>query len=122
MMIISKKSLLRGAVISMALTLMASGAFAAKPDGAGGGKNKEVTEFQVENPQTKQGKNVNRKNTSESSTSRSNDININQYTGNQSNKKDCPPGLAKKKNGCLPPGQEKKQPETTIPVPVIRLF
>jgi hypothetical protein len=23
--------------------------------------------------------------------------------------KDCPPGLAKKDNGCLPPGQAKKQ-------------
>jgi hypothetical protein len=23
-------------------------------------------------------------------------------------RKDCPPGLAKKDNGCLPPGQAKK--------------
>jgi len=25
------------------------------------------------------------------------------------NRGDCPPGLAKKDNGCLPPGQAKKQ-------------
>jgi hypothetical protein len=25
------------------------------------------------------------------------------------NRPDCPPGLAKKDNGCMPPGQAKKQ-------------
>ena len=30
------------------------------------------------------------------------------YTGRYSNAKSCPPGLAKKNNGCMPPGQAKK--------------
>ncbi|MDD2926546.1 DUF1236 domain-containing protein [Rhodoferax sp.] len=30
------------------------------------------------------------------------------YYGTQASKGRCPPGLAKKKNGCLPPGQAKK--------------
>lgn len=33
---------------------------------------------------------------------------INEYYGKQARSGKCPPGLAKKHNGCLPPGQEKK--------------
>lgn len=33
---------------------------------------------------------------------------INDYYGNQFRSGHCPPGLAKKNNGCLPPGQAKK--------------
>lgn len=33
---------------------------------------------------------------------------IRQYYGHQATRGFCPPGLAKKNNGCLPPGQAKK--------------
>lgn len=33
---------------------------------------------------------------------------VNDYYGNQARAGKCPPGLAKKNNGCLPPGQAKK--------------
>ena len=33
---------------------------------------------------------------------------VRDYYGHQSRKGHCPPGLAKKNNGCLPPGQVKK--------------
>ena len=33
---------------------------------------------------------------------------INDYYGNQFRAGNCPPGLAKKNNGCMPPGQAKK--------------
>ena len=52
------------------------------------------------------------------------------YVQNYSNGKKCPPGLAKKNNGCMPPGQAKNwvvgQPLPrgvllyTVPQPVIR--
>ncbi|MEQ9640912.1 MAG: DUF1236 domain-containing protein [Alphaproteobacteria bacterium] len=35
----------------------------------------------------------------------------------QPQKNGCPPGLAKKNNGCLPPGQAKKRYEVGKPVP-----
>lgn len=33
---------------------------------------------------------------------------VSEYYGDQARAGKCPPGLAKKKNGCLPPGQAKK--------------
>lgn len=33
---------------------------------------------------------------------------VNDYYGSQFRKGKCPPGLAKKNNGCMPPGQAKK--------------
>lgn len=36
------------------------------------------------------------------------DRNVFRYGDNQGRYSDCPPGLAKKRNGCLPPGQAKK--------------
>ena len=54
------------------------------------------------------------------------------YVSNYGNGKKCPPGLAKKKNGCLPPGQARNwqvgQPIPggvtiyTVPQPVIQLL
>ncbi|MGK0170215.1 MAG: Ni/Co efflux regulator RcnB [Gammaproteobacteria bacterium] len=39
------------------------------------------------------------------------------YRGNSHRGKDCPPGLAKKNNGCMAPGQMKKQWTTGEPLP-----
>lgn len=39
------------------------------------------------------------------------------YQDESRNGKGCPPGLAKKNNGCLPPGQAKKQWATGEPLP-----
>ena len=38
-------------------------------------------------------------------------------TANAGGPKNCPPGLAKKNNGCLPPGQAKKRYQVGQPVP-----
>jgi len=34
-------------------------------------------------------------------------------SGSTAENRDCPPGLAKKDNGCLPPGQAKKLNQQT---------
>lgn len=39
------------------------------------------------------------------------------YQDESRNGKGCPPGLAKKNNGCMPPGQAKKQWATGEPLP-----
>ncbi|MFT5447015.1 MAG: Ni/Co efflux regulator RcnB [Gammaproteobacteria bacterium] len=41
----------------------------------------------------------------------------NYYRGKSHKGKSCPPGLAKKNNGCMPPGQAKKQWTTGEPLP-----
>jgi hypothetical protein len=43
---------------------------------------------------------------------------IRQYYGQQAAMGHCPPGLAKKNNGCLPPGQAKKMWAVGQPLPV----
>ncbi|MBV9833032.1 MAG: hypothetical protein JO055_01410 [Alphaproteobacteria bacterium] len=43
---------------------------------------------------------------------------IRQYYGQQATQGFCPPGLAKKNNGCMPPGQAKKLWAVGQPLPV----
>lgn len=72
-------------------------AHADKPAWAGGGKNGK-------GEQAEQRRDV-------ASTTAFNDETrkiIGDYYGKQARAGKCPPGLAKKKNGCLPPGQAKK--------------
>ena len=78
--------------------LAANPAFAEKPPWAGSGKNKNQKP-----KETRQEYEGHRYFTEQQRTY------INDYYAKQYEKKGhCPPGLAKKKNGCMPPGQVKK--------------
>jgi hypothetical protein len=111
-MLNSKTVFIGMAIFGLAINLTIAGsAFAKKPSWAGGGQNNEVIE-QVEEtgPSNQRVYKNQKKNTVGSSvSSRESSITINQYPGSQSTNNNCPPGLAKKNNGCLPPGQAKKQ-------------
>ena len=103
------KSLLRLTVIGVALALMAGGASAEKPSWAGGGKNKEGKEHHEEKERSDQGRDGDRHGSAVAFSFGSDDRRIiSEYYGPQARKGNCPPGLAKKKNGCQPPGQAKK--------------
>ena len=83
------------AALALAALIAASPALADKPDWAGGGKHGKK-----------------RDDRGGQSASRFDDSHrriIAEYYGGQSRPgKKCPPGLAKKHNGCMPPGQAKK--------------
>ncbi len=90
---------LRFAVLALSAALAAGSALADRPDWAGNGKGKKH-EDRVEQR-------------GGSSTSRFTDQHrrlIAEYYGGQQAQsgRKCPPGLAKKNNGCMPPGQAKK--------------
>jgi Ni/Co efflux regulator RcnB len=83
------------------LALVAGGASAEKPDGAGGGKKKEKKEHH-DHTSEKHGQG------GSSSFSSEHRRIVSEYYGAEARKGKCPPGLAKKNNGCQPPGQAKK--------------
>ena len=92
------KILIGLAVTGILLALATGVAFADKPGSAGNGKNKESKDH-----------GSNRKNASAIFSFGADDRRIViDYFGAQVYKGDCPPGLAKKGNGCRPPGQAKK--------------
>lgn len=90
--------------LSMACVLICGAAFAEKPEWAGNGNKHEQKE---KKPKAKDAKNAP-------------EIKVGAYFGDQQrvaakdyyarkySAKRCPPGLAKKNNGCMPPGQAKK--------------
>lgn len=81
----------------LALTLAAAPALADKPEWAGGGKDK------------KEKRHESRGGASASQfTDQHRRILAEYYGGQPYAGKKCPPGLAKKNNGCMPPGQAKK--------------
>lgn len=99
---------LRFAVLALSAALAAGSALADRPDWAGNGKGKKH-EDRVEQR-------------GGSSTSRFTDQHrrlIAEYYGGQQAQpgRKCPPGLAKKNNGCLPPGQAKKRYSVGQPLP-----
>lgn len=97
------QSSLRFIVIGIALALLAGGVSAEKPGWAGGGKNKEGKE------RSDQGRGDNRHGGGLAIGFGSDDRRIiGEYYGSQARQGNCPPGLAKKHNGCQPPGQAKK--------------
>lgn len=95
-------SLARGAALLLAGAALASAAHATKPDWVGKGKHKHGDDEQRQEQHATV------------------DIRVGgyfgddqrraaqDYYGGQSAKGHCPPGLAKKNNGCMPPGQAKK--------------
>lgn len=100
--IITKSSLLL-IVTGVVLVLVAGGAFANKPDSAGGVSHKQGKEH------GDRGHDGNRQGGVPAFGFDNDDRRIvNEYYGEQLRKGKCPPGLAKKHNGCQPPGQAKK--------------
>ena len=94
--------LARAAALLLAGVALASAAHANKPDWAGKGKNKHGEDEQRQEQRAAVEINVggyfrdDQRREAED------------YYGKQKAKGHCPPGLAKKNNGCMPPGQAKK--------------
>lgn len=97
------------AAVGVALALVAGGAFADKPSWAGGGKHKEGKDRSKEQHHREQGLDAERLGGSVAFSFSGEDRRIAMdYYGAQASKGKCPPGLAKKNNGCQAPGQAKK--------------
>lgn len=103
---------LRLATLALAASLGAAPALAEKPSWAGGGKEGNEAK---EGKHGKHGKHEEQRHDDRRGSSsvefRFNDRNrsvIHNYFGAEISAGNCPPGLAKKNNGCLPPGQAKK--------------
>lgn len=104
-----KKSSIRLAVASVALVLAAGSALADKPSWAGEGKQKEGKERQEPRERGNQQRDGDqRRGGVEFSFGVDERRIVSEYYGTQARKGKCPPGLAKKNNGCLPPGQAKQ--------------
>ena len=119
----SIKSILRTLTVASTALLIASGsAYAEKPEKGNGnqGKNKEQSEQRGQKENRKGGGNEkgNRVDGGRDSGQGGVSVSFNfggaetrivrDYYGGQVAKGKCPPGLAKKGNGCQPPGQAKK--------------
>lgn len=107
----------RSFALVMAAALACSSSFAEKPEWAGGGKhgkgNKHEQAEQSDRGNDGHGKKA--KKNQQSAEVRvggyfvpQQRVVVQNYYGQQSKAGHCPPGLAKKNNGCLPPGQAKK--------------
>ncbi len=106
---INIKSLTGLVVIGIFLVLTAGGAWAEKPDSPGKSKNKAGKGNQIEKESSGKDHEKNRQDASVTFGFRDDDRNVvAEYFGEKARKGDCPPGLAKKGNGCQPPGQAKK--------------
>jgi len=87
------------AFVFMLIGILAAGpALAEKPPWAGGGKGEK------QKPQAARERNEGKRYFTEQQRAYINDYYAKQY----GRKGHCPPGLAKKQNGCMPPGQAKK--------------
>ena len=104
-----RKNLPLSVIASMLITILsATTALAEKPEWAGQGKNDkhEQKEKNKEKKQKYEGETADvRVSTYFTDSQRTV---IRNYYGQQYKAGRCPPGLAKKKNGCMPPGQAKK--------------
>lgn len=108
------------AVAITALLIASTSAYAEKPEKGNGnnGNNGKNKSEQHEKHEKHSGKS--NKKDKASVAFRSDDTRlIRDYYGAQAAKGNCPPGLAKKNNGCQPPGQAKKwQRGSALPVDV----
>jgi Ni/Co efflux regulator RcnB len=104
-------------VVAAALLIASSSAFADKPEKGNGngqgnsGKNREHNESrsQKDKGNSNGGRDSGQSNVSVSFSFGSDETRIvRDYYGGQVSKGKCPPGLAKKGNGCQPPGQAMK--------------
>ncbi|CAA9383592.1 MAG: hypothetical protein AVDCRST_MAG51-128 [uncultured Ramlibacter sp.] len=109
----SSKLALRSLVVALACTLAVAPALGGKPEGEGGGKHGKKDK---ENGGGKQGGKHARGDKGDKREARvggyfnDRDRQVARISFGESygGGKSCPPGLAKKNNGCMPPGQAKK--------------
>lgn len=103
------RPLLRLALIGVALALAAGSAFAGKPTWPDDRHNKGKPHHQQQSSSEQGQEDGERKAEKVAARFDKEDRRIvKAYYGKQAGKGNCPPGLAKKNNGCLPPGQAKK--------------
>jgi Ni/Co efflux regulator RcnB len=106
---VNTKKLISLVAIGIFLALAAGGVWAEKPDSAGKNKNKTEKGNQIEKENSGKEHEKNRQDALVTFSFRDDDRRIvSDYFGDKARKGDCPPGLAKKGNGCQPPGQAKK--------------
>ena len=114
----------RSFALVLAATLACSASFADKPEWAGGGKNgkggKHEQSEQSGQGGDRDGDNGSKKSKKHKGNDERADVRVggyfveqqrvvvHNYYGEQFRAGRCPPGLAKKNNGCMPPGQAKK--------------
>jgi len=105
----------RSFALLMAAALACSSSFAEKPEWAGGGKHGKGNKHeQSDQGNPGQGGNKGKKNQQAAEVKvggyfvPQQRVVVQNYYGKQFKAGHCPPGLAKKNNGCLPPGQAKK--------------
>lgn len=91
-------------VLSMVCALGCGAAFAEKPEWAGNGNKHEQKE---KKPKAKDGKQATEVKVGAYFVDQQR-VAAKEYYARQYSAKRCPPGLAKKNNGCMPPGQAKK--------------
>jgi Ni/Co efflux regulator RcnB len=109
-------------VLLLAAALAGPASFAAKPEWAGGGNNKGHADMQTESSDRgdEHGGKKSKGKDKQKGGKKHDDVKVGgyfvpqqrvvvqNYYGQQFKSGHCPPGLAKKNNGCLPPGQAKK--------------
>lgn len=98
--------LTRVALVSLALALSCGASMANKPEWAGHGKSHKKGNDDDQKQSPKEGASVEIRVGGYFEDQQRKDVQT--YYGKQSAAGRCPPGLAKKNNGCLPPGQAKK--------------
>lgn len=108
-----RKNLPLSVIASMLITILsATTALAEKPEWAGQGKNDKHEQKEKNKEKNKEKKQKYEGETADVRVSTyftdSQRTVIRNYYGKQYKAGRCPPGLAKKKNGCMPPGQAKK--------------
>lgn len=108
-----RKNLPLSVIASMLITILsATTALAEKPEWAGQGKNDKHEQKEKNKEKNKEKKQKYEGETADVRVSTyftdSQRTVIRNYYGQQYKAGRCPPGLAKKKNGCMPPGQAKK--------------
>lgn len=95
-------NMMRGFVLALAAAMVIAPAYAKKPEWAGGGKGQGKAQAKKEGPGGERGARVERY------FGDSHRAYVREYYAGEFHAGRCPPGLAKKRNGCMPPGQAKK--------------
>jgi len=113
------KSLKFSLTLLVATSLLCGGAWAEKPDWAGGGGGGKGQKHERKNEHGENGQVIMQGSGQKTQVNRTEvriggffaepqRTSVREYYVGQANAGHCPPGLAKKNNGCMPPGQAKK--------------
>ena len=99
--------MIRLSIIALLAAFAASPALAEKPEWAGKGKGKGHDKSEWQGKGKANGQEHERERRSRYFEDRHRVV-VHEYFGKEYRRGHCPPGLAKKNNGCMPPGQAKK--------------